>query len=129
MKANWTIDKNKDVLIMKFSKVFKINIHWRRLGMVLEKERPKNFVMIGITGYRTCRYLQAIKSTENILIAALDKSDSVGILDRFFEDEFYHITARSVRKRNILYFDTDKNAFLDKTNVKCKDANQWGFYT
>ena len=54
--------------------------------MVLEKERPKNFAIIGVAGYIAPRHLQAIKSTGNRLIAALDKSDSVGILDRFFED-------------------------------------------
>ena len=97
--------------------------------MLLEKERPKNFAIIGVAGYIAPRHLQAIKDTGNKVVAALDKSDSVGILDRFFEDEFYHITARGVRKGNILYSDTDKNAFLDKTNVKCKDVPQWGFYT
>ena len=53
--------------------------------MVLEKEKPKNFAIIGVESYIALRHLQAIKDTGNRLIAALDKSDSVGILDRFFE--------------------------------------------
>ncbi|MCJ7524175.1 MAG: Gfo/Idh/MocA family oxidoreductase [Candidatus Aminicenantes bacterium] len=46
----------------------------------------RNFALIGIAGYIAPRHLQAIKDTGNVLIAALDRSDSVGILDRFFPD-------------------------------------------
>jgi len=44
----------------------------------------KNFAIIGAAGYIAPRHLKAIKETGNNLIAALDKSDSVGILDSFF---------------------------------------------
>ena len=46
----------------------------------------KNFALIGAGGYIAPRHLQAIKETGNNLIAAIDKSDSVGILDRYFFD-------------------------------------------
>jgi UDP-N-acetyl-2-amino-2-deoxyglucuronate dehydrogenase len=46
----------------------------------------KNFSVIGVGGYVAPRHLQAIKETGNRLVAALDKSDSVGILDRYFDD-------------------------------------------
>lgn len=46
----------------------------------------KNFALIGVGGYIAPRHLQAIKDTGNRLIAALDKSDSVGILDRYFDN-------------------------------------------
>jgi UDP-N-acetyl-2-amino-2-deoxyglucuronate dehydrogenase len=46
----------------------------------------RNFALIGAAGYIAPRHLQAIKDTGNNLIAALDKSDSVGILDRFFPE-------------------------------------------
>ncbi|MCX6558267.1 MAG: Gfo/Idh/MocA family oxidoreductase [Candidatus Aminicenantes bacterium] len=46
----------------------------------------RNFALIGAAGYIAPRHLQAIKDTGNILIAALDRSDSVGILDRYFPD-------------------------------------------
>jgi len=45
-----------------------------------------NFALIGAAGYIAPRHLQAIKDTGNKLICALDKSDSVGILDRYFEN-------------------------------------------
>jgi len=44
----------------------------------------KNFALIGVAGYIAPRHLKAIKETGNNLVAALDKSDSVGILDSFF---------------------------------------------
>ncbi|HJY21862.1 MAG TPA: Gfo/Idh/MocA family oxidoreductase [Hanamia sp.] len=50
----------------------------------------KNFALIGAGGYIAPRHLRAIKDTGNNLIAALDKSDSVGILDSFFpEADFF----------------------------------------
>ncbi len=46
----------------------------------------KNFAFIGVAGYIAPRHLKAIKETGNKLIAALDTADSVGILDRYFDD-------------------------------------------
>lgn len=46
----------------------------------------KNFALIGVGGYIAPRHLKAIKETGNNLVAALDVNDSVGILDRFFQD-------------------------------------------
>ncbi len=44
----------------------------------------KNFALIGVAGYVAPRHLKAIKDTGNNLIAALDKFDSVGVLDNYF---------------------------------------------
>jgi UDP-N-acetyl-2-amino-2-deoxyglucuronate dehydrogenase len=44
----------------------------------------KNFALIGASGYIAPRHLKAIKDTNNNLIAALDKFDSVGIMDSYF---------------------------------------------
>lgn len=44
----------------------------------------KNFALIGVAGYIAPRHLQAIKTTGNILVAALDKSDTVGVIDSYF---------------------------------------------
>jgi UDP-N-acetyl-2-amino-2-deoxyglucuronate dehydrogenase len=49
----------------------------------------KNFVLIGAAGYVAPRHLQAIKETGNNLLAALDKHDSVGILDKYFPDAHF----------------------------------------
>ncbi len=43
-----------------------------------------NFALIGAAGYIAPRHMQAIKDTGNNLVAALDKFDSVGIIDSYF---------------------------------------------
>lgn len=50
----------------------------------------KRFALIGAAGYIASRHLKAIKDTGNVLVAALDKFDSVGIMDSFFpEADFF----------------------------------------
>jgi len=46
----------------------------------------KNFGLLGLAGYIAPRHLKAIKDTGNTLVAALDPSDSVGIVDSYFPD-------------------------------------------
>ncbi len=46
----------------------------------------KDFALIGAAGYIAPRHMKAIKETGNNLVAALDKNDSVGILDRYFSE-------------------------------------------
>lgn len=50
----------------------------------------KNFALIGAGGYIAPRHMKAIKDTGNNLLSALDKHDSVGILDSYFpEADFF----------------------------------------
>lgn len=50
----------------------------------------KNFALIGAAGYIAPRHMDAIRKTGNNLVAALDPSDSVGIIDSHFpEAEFF----------------------------------------
>jgi UDP-N-acetyl-2-amino-2-deoxyglucuronate dehydrogenase len=50
----------------------------------------KNFVLIGAGGYIAPRHMKAIKETGNNLLAAIDKHDSVGVLDNYFpEADFF----------------------------------------
>jgi len=51
----------------------------------------KNFAMIGAAGYIAPRHLKAIKETNNNLIVALDKFDSVGVLDSYFPDASFFV--------------------------------------
>lgn len=46
----------------------------------------KNFALIGAAGYIAPRHMQAIKTTGNNLVAALDPNDSVGIIDSHFPE-------------------------------------------
>lgn len=43
-----------------------------------------NFALIGAAGYIAPRHMEAIRDTKNVLQAAMDPKDSVGILDRYF---------------------------------------------
>ncbi|PHR58538.1 MAG: oxidoreductase [Arcobacter sp.] len=49
----------------------------------------KKFALIGAAGYIAPRHMKAIKETGNDLVAALDKSDSVGIIDSYFPKAHY----------------------------------------
>ncbi|MFT6030700.1 MAG: UDP-N-acetyl-2-amino-2-deoxyglucuronate dehydrogenase [Oleiphilaceae bacterium] len=50
----------------------------------------KNFALMGAAGYIAPRHMKAIKDTGNNLVAALDKNDSVGVIDSFFpEADFF----------------------------------------
>ncbi len=51
----------------------------------------KNFAMIGTAGYIAPRHMRAIKETGNNLVAAMDRCDSVGIIDSYFPDADYFI--------------------------------------
>ena len=44
----------------------------------------KRFAIIGAAGYVAPKHMEAIKATGNELVAAYDKFDSVGVLDRYF---------------------------------------------
>jgi UDP-N-acetyl-2-amino-2-deoxyglucuronate dehydrogenase len=51
----------------------------------------KKFAIIGVGGYIAVRHLKAIKDTGNILLATLDPSDSVGIIDSYFPDSHFFV--------------------------------------
>src|SRR6187401_3349132 len=44
----------------------------------------KDFALIGAAGFIAPRHLKAIKETGNNLVAAMDRFDSVGIIDSYF---------------------------------------------
>jgi len=46
----------------------------------------KRFALIGAAGYIAPRHMKAIKDTGNILVAAMNPNDSVGIIDSYFPD-------------------------------------------
>src|ERR1039458_5324418 len=49
----------------------------------------KNFALIGVAGYIAPRHLMAIRDTKSDLLAALDRFDSVGILDSYFSNAHF----------------------------------------
>ena len=51
----------------------------------------KDFVLIGAAGFIAPRHLKAIKDTGNRLVAALDKFDSVGVIDSYFPEASFFV--------------------------------------
>lgn len=51
----------------------------------------KDFVLIGAAGFIAPRHLAAIKDTGNRLVAALDKFDSVGVMDSYFPEASFFV--------------------------------------
>ncbi|MDD2236845.1 MAG: Gfo/Idh/MocA family oxidoreductase [Kiritimatiellae bacterium] len=49
----------------------------------------KRFALIGAAGYIAPRHMKAIKETGNDLVAILDPSDSVGVIDSYFPNSDY----------------------------------------
>lgn len=54
--------------------------------MSVQTQQTKNFALIGAGGYIAPRHMRAIIDTGHRLVSALDKSDSVGILDSYSYD-------------------------------------------
>jgi UDP-N-acetyl-2-amino-2-deoxyglucuronate dehydrogenase len=51
----------------------------------------KSYALIGAAGFVAPRHLQAMKETGGVLRAALDRSDSVGVMDSYFPDARFFI--------------------------------------
>jgi len=61
----------------------------------MEKTQNINFALIGVAGYIATRHMKAIKETNNLLVSALDKHDTVGIIDNYFPNaDFFLETER-----------------------------------
>lgn len=76
----------------------------------------KNFALIGAAGYIAPRHMKAIKDTGNNLLAAIDVSDSVGIIDTFFP-EAHFFTEFERFDRHIEKLKYDENIRLDYVSI------------
>lgn len=76
----------------------------------------KNFALIGASGYISPRHLQAIKDTDNNLVAALDRFDSVGVIDSYFPDASFFVETE-IFDRHIEKLKYDKGIELDYMSI------------
>ena len=76
----------------------------------------KNFALIGASGYIAPKHLQAIKDTDNHLVAALDRFDSVGIMDSYFPDANFFVEPERF-DRHIEKLKYDKGIELDYMSI------------
>ena len=70
---------------------WKMNRETRKTTNETQPITMKNFALLGAAGYIAPRHLQAIKATNNKLIAALDKFDSVGVMDSYFPNAHFFV--------------------------------------
>ena len=87
----------------------------------------KNFALIGAAGYIAPRHMKAIKETNNNLIVALDKCDSVGIIDSYFPDaDFFteferfdrHVDKLKRKEKNIDYVSITTPNYLHDSHIR-----------
>lgn len=76
----------------------------------------KNFVLIGAAGYIAPRHMKAIKDTSNLLLAAYDKNDSVGVIDSHFPSADFFVEFERF-DRHIEKLKYEKNLFLDYVSI------------
>lgn len=76
----------------------------------------KNFALIGAAGYIAPRHLKAIKETGNNLVAALDKFDSVGIMDSYFPNADFFVEFERF-DRHVEKLKYDKGINLDYVSI------------
>lgn len=79
------------------------------------KTNGKRFGLIGAAGYIAPRHMEAIKLNEGQLVAALDPNDSVGQMDKYFQDAlFFNNFERFERYINLL---NSQNQTLDFMSI------------
>jgi len=93
-----------------------------------------NFALIGAAGYIAPRHMKAIKDTGNVLIAALDKNDSVGIIDSFFPEADFFIEPerfdrhldkiRRISKQKVDYVSICSPNFLHDAHIRLAIRNK-----
>lgn len=76
----------------------------------------KNFALLGAAGYIAPRHLRAIKDTNNNLVAALDRFDSVGIMDSYFPEADFFVEFERF-DRHIEKLKRQKNINLDYVSI------------
>lgn len=89
--------------------------------------KEKNFALIGIAGYIAIRHIRAIKETGNILVASLDRFDSVGFIDSYFPSaDFFveferfdrHIDKLRRKGKNIDYVSICSPNYLHDSHIR-----------
>lgn len=76
----------------------------------------KNFSLIGASGYIAPRHLKAIRDTGNNLLAALDRFDSVGVMDSYFPKADFFVEPERY-DRHIEKLKYDKDIHLDYVSI------------
>ena len=66
--------------------------------MIPKNKKQKNFIILGAAGYVAPRHMNSIYQTNNDLIAVVDPSDSLGVIDNFFPEAKYFLNLNMLKK-------------------------------
>ncbi len=77
----------------------------------------KNFAVIGVAGYVAPRHLRAIKDTGNRIVAAVDPSPNVGILDRYSLDIDFFTELERFRRHALHLTEEDESRRINYVSV------------
>ncbi len=92
-----------------------------------------NFALIGAAGYIAPRHMKAIKETKNNLICALDKNDSVGIIDSYFPQASFfteferfdrHMYKLKSTENKLDYVSIATPNYLHDAHIRCALRNE-----
>lgn len=92
-----------------------------------------NFALIGAAGYIAPRHMKAIKETKSNLICALDKNDSVGIIDSYFPQASFfteferfdrHMYKLKSTENKLDYVSIATPNYLHDAHIRCALRNE-----
>lgn len=92
-----------------------------------ETSIPKRFALIGAAGFIAPRHMRAVKDTGHSIVCALDRFDSVGVMDSYFpEADFFteferfdrHIEKLRLRKTPIDYVSICSPNYLHDAHIR-----------
>jgi len=92
-----------------------------------EARSPSRFALIGAAGFIAPRHMKAVKDTGNVLVAALDPNDSVGVIDSYFpEADFFteferfdrHVDKLRRRKNKVDYISICSPNYLHDAHIR-----------
>ena len=87
----------------------------------------KIFALIGASGYIAPRHMKAIKDTGNDLVAAMDRFDSVGVIDSYFPNaQFFteferfdrHVEKLKRNEQNLDYVSVCSPNYLHDSHIR-----------
>ena len=93
----------------------------------------KKFALIGAAGFVAPRHVDAIKKTNNLLVAAIDPHDNVGYLDSYFpEANFFteferfdrHMDKLNIQNKRVDYVSVCSPNYLHDSHIK--SSLRWG---
>jgi UDP-N-acetyl-2-amino-2-deoxyglucuronate dehydrogenase len=97
------------------------------MSMTNEASTPRRFALIGAAGFIAPRHMRAVKDTGHSIVCAVDRFDSVGVLDSYFpEADFFteferfdrHIEKLRLRKTPIDYVSICSPNYLHDAHIR-----------